>query len=195
MESTYYRSRFLSHINNSFGSGGMSLAFNEAQFASFIQFLKQESMGSLVIRKAVGIVGKQRDNVWVLGPDIHIDADGRVIPPTDQTHVWMDRIIEDGLGSVAQEEVLPLLATPLVPDTSILHSIVQHLRVIMHHNFFPAILMAGGALMSLHYSAVVQGGGCPIVIAHGLAETGKSTAIRVGLSLFGELYDSEAVSI
>ena len=118
MELASFRSRFLSQLNNSFGSGGMSLAFNDAQFSSFIQYLKQESMGSLTIRKAVGIIGRQSDNVWVLGPDIQIDVDGNVIPPNERSHLWMDAIIHDGLCSVAPEEVLPVLLAPFRPDTS-----------------------------------------------------------------------------
>ena len=81
MESASFRSRFLSQLNNLFGSGAMSLAFNDAQFSSFIQFLKQENMGNLAIRKAVARVGKQPDGVWVLAPEIHI------IPTSSQTHI------------------------------------------------------------------------------------------------------------
>ena len=96
----------------------------------------------------------------------------------------MDAIIKDGLGTITPEEVIPAFPTPLVPGTEILNTVVKHLRVIMRHNFFPAILMAGGAVMALHYSGVVSTGGCPIVVAHGCSETGKSTAILIGLSLF-----------
>ena len=182
MESASFRSRFLSQLNNSFGSGGMSLAFNDAQFSSFIQYLKQESMGSLTIRKAVGIIGRQSYNVWVLGPDIQIDVDGNVIPPNERSHLWMDAIIHDGLCSVAPEEVLPVLLAPFRPDTSFLHTLVEDIR---EHNFFPSLLMAGGSVLALHYSTILQSGGCPIVVAQGCSETGKSTALRVGLSLFG----------
>ena len=38
----------------------------------------------------------------------------------------------------------------------------------------------------LHYSSVVEmHGGCPIPILHGPSETGKTTAILAGLSMFG----------
>ena len=39
-ESAGCKSRFMTQLNNSFGSGGMTLAFNEAQFAAFVQFIK-----------------------------------------------------------------------------------------------------------------------------------------------------------
>jgi hypothetical protein len=45
-------------------------------------------MGELAIRKAVAVVGKQSDGVWVLAPAV-----GDVIPTNSQTHVWMDMII------------------------------------------------------------------------------------------------------
>ena len=44
VESTTFKSHFMSQINNSFGSGDMSLALNEAQFAQFIQFLKDRAI-------------------------------------------------------------------------------------------------------------------------------------------------------
>ncbi len=46
--------------------------------------------------------------------------------------------------------------------------------------------MVGGAIMSCHNSLVVEKFGVfPIVLAVGKTETGKSTAIKAGLSLFG----------
>ena len=61
----------MSQINNSFGSGGMSLALNDMQFSLFVQFLKNEGHNALPIRKAVTFVGRQKDNpVWVLGSNM-----------------------------------------------------------------------------------------------------------------------------
>ena len=93
--------------------------------------------------------------------------------------------MHDGLCSVAPEEVLPVLLAPFQPDTSFLHTLVEDIRVVTQHNFFPSLLMAGGSVLALHYSTILQSGGCPIVVAQGCSETGKSTALRVGLSLFG----------
>lgn len=50
------------------------LALNEAQFASFVQYLKLEE--DISIRSAATIVGQQKCNeVWVMGRDVQIDAD------------------------------------------------------------------------------------------------------------------------
>ena len=43
----------------SIGSGGMSLALNDVHFGMFIQFLKQESKGEVSKKKAVVNIGRQ----------------------------------------------------------------------------------------------------------------------------------------
>lgn len=71
-------------INNSFGSGGMSLALNEAQFALFIQFLKDNAMGcadDIPMKKAVTHIGQHdKHSVWVLGKNLQVNCDGEVLP-------------------------------------------------------------------------------------------------------------------
>lgn len=113
MESTSFKSKFLGQINNSFGSGGMSLALNEAQFSLFIQFLKKEG---LPIKKAVLIIGLQNDGkVWVLGKDLHIDITGAIINEPDRVYTWLDGMIRETLCNVTLEEVLPKIKLPLNP--------------------------------------------------------------------------------
>ena len=183
MESTSHKSRFLGQINNSFGSGGMSLAFNEVQFSSFVQFLKLQSRGQLTIQKAVTIIGQQPGVplMWVLGKDLHIDGQGSTIEASERTHMWMDLTLQAGLGSITLQEFLPTIASPL--GTEVLRKLVVNLRIVMCHNFLPAILVAAGAVMSLHYQTIIQSGGCPTVVAAGESQTGRTTALRVGLSL------------
>lgn len=49
----------------------------------------------------------------------------------------------------------------------------------------PTLLVVAGTALSFHYETVVEEyGGCPITVAIGEPETGKSMAIRAGLSLF-----------
>ena len=114
MESTSYKSKFLAQINNSFGSGGMSLAFNEAQFALFIQFLKQESADSLTIRRAVTRIGQQHGiELWVLGDGVQIDSLGMLVPEEEQGYIWLEWSIIQGLSHVSMKEVLPKIRLPL----------------------------------------------------------------------------------
>ena len=57
----------MSQINNSFGSGGMILALNEAQF---VQLLKDDAP-SLPIRTEVG-----KQEVCVMGEDLQVNKSG-----------------------------------------------------------------------------------------------------------------------
>ncbi len=102
MESTSFKSKFMSRINNSFGSRGMSLALNEAQFSQFIQFLKHDGLSSLPIRKAATTIGEQKNSrVWVLGEKTQINQDGEVIPERDTAYMWLDETIQESLASVS----------------------------------------------------------------------------------------------
>lgn len=164
----------------------MSLALNEQQFSMFIQFLKSESRGNLAIKKAVSIVGQQRDeSVWVLGKELQVDAQGRGIPRDEQKFTWLDTSVQESLGAISLAEVLPTIQTPL--STTVLHELVTVLHTIMRHNFIASILMIGGAVMSLHYRTILESTsyGCPTIIAQGPCQTGKSTSIAIALSLFG----------
>lgn len=117
MESTSFKSKFLGQINNSFGSGGMSLALNEAQFSLLIQFPKKEG---LPIKKAVLIVGLQNDaKVWVLGKHLQITITGEVIDECDRVYIWLNDMIRESLCSVSLDEVLPKIKLPL--SSTILH--------------------------------------------------------------------------
>ena len=187
MESTSYKSKFLAQINKSFGSGGMSLALNEVQFSMFIQFLKQDSAQCLTISKAVTRIGQQDDTeLWVLGECVQVDAHGQLISQEDLVYTWLDWSVQQGLGNVSLKEVLPTICLPL--NTTILHRAVKLLQAIMKHNFIASTLMVAGAVMTLHYSSLVQHStGCPTIVAVGPSQSGKSTALRVALSIVGML--------
>ena len=67
-----------------------------------------------------------------------------------------------------------------------LKEMVDLLGKTMKHNAMSALLLVGGAVMSCHYRQIVETfGGFPIVLACGPTETGKSTSLKVGLSLTG----------
>jgi len=77
----------------------MPLALNEAQFAMFIQLLKQESADSLTIRKAVTSIGQQHGTeFWVLREGKHIDAQSALASREEQVCIWLDWSVQQGLG-------------------------------------------------------------------------------------------------
>ena len=182
IESAGCKSRFMAQINNSFGSGGMSLAFNEMQFAAFVQFLKMHN--SVNIRTAATIVGQQScGQVWVMG-ETQIDGEGKIMAPNTSPYIWLNKGTLGEVGSVATNELLPTIHTPLSID--VLSRFLNVLEVVMKHNFFSAVLVVAGGVLSLHYSTIVKEHvGCPIVVAFGTSETGKTTALTAALSLTG----------
>ena len=53
-------------------------------------------------------------------------------------------------------------------------------------HFFSSPIVVAGAVMSVHYRTIMSMyGGFPIVLAEGPTETGKSIAMKAGLSLLG----------
>ena len=130
MESTAFKSKFMAQLNNSFGSGGMSLAFNDNQFSLFLQSLKREAGRSLPIRKAATVIGRQTDSaVWVVGKELQINGEGDIIPKSEHVYMWLDETINETLSTICLEEVLPEIVIPL--NTTVLHR-YQHTHTRTH---------------------------------------------------------------
>ena len=118
MDSTSHKALFMTQINNSFGSGALSLALNEVQFSQFVQYLKNSS-SSLPIKSAANIVGKQEDYpVWVMGEDIQLNQSGDMICEEDRQIVWHQASLAEYISNINLCELVPHIHTPL--DSSIL---------------------------------------------------------------------------
>ena len=102
----------MSQINNSFGSGGMSLAMSEAQFAQFFQFLKEQKE-KLPIVKAVSYVGEQvgPEPVWVLNEKVQIGSDGQPVHPDKQKFIWLEEAFP--FTGISLEQLIPSIKYPL----------------------------------------------------------------------------------
>ena len=73
-----------------------------------------------------------------------------------------------------------------IRNEKVLSHLVTTVEIISQHNFIPSLIVIGGIILAFHYETVVElYGGCPITVAVGEPETGKSTAIRAGLALGG----------
>ena len=177
------KDRFISQVNYSFGSGRMDTWFNDRDLSEFLNFLKKvECVQPLPIRKAATIIGKPSGtDVWVLGDGIIINENGKESPESE--FVWLDQaLIEESV--IPSDDLLPSIRCPLKPDP--LKKLNEYLIVCARHNYISSLLVIAGVVMSLHYESIVaMFSGCPIVVALGPSETGKTTAIRAGLSLVG----------
>ena len=58
--------------------------------------------------------------------------------------------------------------------------------MVFKHNFNAAITLVLSVAIALHYKSISS---CPMIVAYGSSETGKTTALRIAMSLIG-IHDS-----
>ena len=174
----------MQQLNQSFGSGGMSCAFDSNNLVEYFQYLKRIVNTSIPVKKAVMHTGLQENSkLWVLNASVHIDHLGNLLDPLKSDYVWLDKDLVIENDRICSSDISPHICLPLSTDPLV--KLIDMMEVCMKHNFIPALFVIAGALMSFHYIYVVHlWGGCSMVIAKGESETGKSTAIRAALSLF-----------
>ena len=180
------KGKFIAQLNKSFGTGGgFTCSFSEQELIRFLQFIKRSQGSNTFIKKAVTIVGKQPfGDVWVLNSDFYINNTGNTIQPSLSEYIWSPECLSAKADKVSVHEITPSISTPL--SVECLHEMVTLVETTMKHNALSALLLIGGAIMSCHYRQIVDTfGGFPIVLACGPTETGKSTSLKVGLSLTG----------
>ena len=117
---------------------------------------------------------------------IQIDSGGKVLAPEESPYILLGKTLVGHVSNVPSDDICPQISLPL--SSSPLRRLLSVLKIAMKHNFIPSLVVIAGSVMALHYSAVIRvNSGCPAVIAAGPAETGKSTAIKSGLSLTGNV--------
>ena len=63
---------------------------------------------------------------------------------------------------------------------------LECLKQIMQHNYYPSLMVLGACTTAFHYLTVqAKFGNCPIPIIFGPPGTDKTTALRCGLSMMG----------
>ena len=150
----------------------------------FIQSLKRQMKDKLPTKTAVIRPGRQEDGSFFLNECTVIDEDGQLVDFCQDTHVWIDKELISDNDKILVSDILPKIHVPL--SVSVLKEILLQVKACLKHNLIPGLLMIAGATMAFHYRQIVSTyGGCSIMVATGPPATGKSTAIKVGLSLFG----------
>ena len=182
--STHRRDKFMECINHSFGSGGMTCGLDPNIVPYFIQSLKRQMKDKLPTKIAIIRPGRQEDGSFFLNDHTVIDEDGELIDFCRDTHVWIDKELISDNDKILVSDTLPKIHVPL--SVSVLKEIFLQIQACLKHNLIPGLLIIAGAAMAFHYRQIVSTyGGCSIMVATGPPATGKSTAIKVGLSLFG----------
>lgn len=137
------------------------------------------------------MIGRQpSSDTWVFGENSHIDASGSYLDSENESsYVWSPMCITAHCDKVSLAEIIPKLSESRSMDA--LPQLLESLKSATKHNYNSAILILAGAIMAFHYAQITaKYGGFPIVLAIGPTETGKSTAIKAGLSVFGMAKDA-----
>ena len=168
-------------LNDSFPTAGLTCSMQDHQLSEYLQIRKRNT-SRLPEKLAVRIVGQQDRNIWVFGPNCHINSDGILVNLDESSYVWISHLYS-GPG-VAPHQSACNVMLPL--DAKALPSLITTLKDVMQHNFIPSLLVLGACAMALHYNTVMKNYmNCPIPIICGSPGTGKTTALRCGLSLLG----------
>ncbi len=144
----------MSQINLSFGSGGMSLSFNNKELTDFVQQLQNES--DIPTKQAALHSGCQMGSlVWVFGKT-QVSATEGVLSQESAPYVWLGlEMLLDEKSKLSVRDICPTISLPL--NASPLKRLVSLLEVCLKHNFIASLLVIGSSLMAFHYTRDVWG--------------------------------------
>lgn len=129
------------------------------------------------------VPGFQRDGICALNENTFISPHGELLDPESRDFVWLNRDIVHDNSKIRASDITPQIVHPLSAEP--LHNLYAICEKISKHNLIPTLLMIAGTIQCFHFKTVVDCYGCcPIPVAIGESETGKSTALQAGLSLF-----------
>lgn len=68
-----------------------------------------------------------------------------------------------------------------------LYRVLKNLSIIMKHNFFASVIALSSSILAFHYSTLKDHLSCPLAVLLGQSQTGKTTTLRLALSMIGML--------
>ena len=144
--------------------------------------------------QAVSCIGRQpASKVWVLNQTVQIGPQGGLIPPEEQQYVWITGKIAALRGLDSGEQLSKFLANPerqhiisLPLSKEPLKVAIELLRNMMGCNFIPSILTLASVPLNCHFEYFQSKLGiCPVLVAVGDPQSGKTTSLRVAAALTG----------
>ncbi len=187
---------FIQALNESLESGALMCQLYNAELSKYLMSLTNEFCRNQMnlgvprvryIKKAAECLGRQSGSrVWVMNKDVHLDENGKRINTIDSEYIWLGSLASSRslthVAPASDAALIPLLSSP----QAALDKTLTCLRQAVDNNFTPAFFVIASAAMAVHYESVIDKYGmCPIPVATGFKNTGKSTTARTALALLG----------
>ena len=120
---------------------------------------------------------------WIV---MQVRSDGTLMDTNDSSsYYWLPKTLLGEVRNMSPSKLVPQISTPF--STTPLGELVYLLQNAMKHNFLSSVLVVSGGIMALHYENIREiFGGCPVVVATGNPETGKSTSMKAVAALYGQ---------
>lgn len=100
-------------------------------------------------------------------------------------YYWLPKNVLGEVGNMSPSKLVPRISTPL--NIAPISQLVSLLKSTMKHKFVSSMLVLSGGIMALHYEKIREVfGGCPVIVAIGKPETGKSTTMKAVAALYGQ---------
>ena len=146
-----------------------------ATLSSSLYNIFRSHEGAMPIKKGVLEPGLQDKGICVLNESTFISADEKLIDPAECNLVLLSHDIVHETSRVRSKDITPKILCPLSLES------LQHL-----YQLCQKLMAKHNLRQSFHYRTIIDTYGCcPIAVAIGEAETGKSTALTTALSRFG----------
>ena len=125
--------KFMEQINDTFGGGGMTCSFSDKDLTEFYHFLRL-STPHFLHKIGTTVIGRQpQHEVWVLGPNLHIDQDGHEISADESPFVWLSHLMAaNDTINVSHSAICPQVNLPL--ELCSIVSLAATMKVCLKHN-------------------------------------------------------------
>ena len=143
---------------------------------------------SQYIKVAAVCLGRQPgSDIWVFNEKIQYCSDGNKPSAKDSPYVWLGALIgRRKLAGVPVTSDAAVMPEKIDDPKEALTCTLLALKAAVDNNYVSAFMVIAADLLCTHYETVFEAYGmCPTPIAIGKKNTGKSTAARTSLYLFG----------
>lgn len=189
------RKEWMKSINQSIGTHSLYTHATDSQISAYLMrkveefYTDDENPPSS--KEVASVMGLQpcdgegdREHIWVLNAEVHINEDGQLIPPHTSPYIWLASYTSQELASLPTFEMASL-SKPSLSSEALL-DLVQALQDVHQENLPAALMMLGAQVLCCHYERIItKAGQVPAVVAFGDVSLGKSKATEAAQSLLG----------